>query len=311
MRNPKAARRFRALLTAGLFVLVACGNGAKSGGTSDETGTSESDMKSRNGLTTNGLTTNGLTTNGLTTNGLTTNGLASAVFSTWFATNPLNNATTMKYLAKCAVPAGKSVNYWFAGTNYVWPGELGLAPTWSTNGSFPVSEQQLVSACMAAHVNKFGVHVTVSMRAYYPNGTSIPIASSEDASYDQDEGCFFGNLFDGTGVFSAYSSYSPMVYSGETSLRACALSDGRLGSCPPMVTTGRSCQQLCTGYTSAMNGDFQYTSCSWGGVNYKPISVRLNSNDIASCGDGYCDASETCWEPSTGRGCRADCGKCW
>ena len=92
-----------------------------------------------------------------------------------------------------------------------------------------------------------------------------------------------------------------MVHSGQSSLRACALNNGQLGDCAPMVATGNSCQDLCWGGSSST---FSYRSCSWGGVTYKPLSVRLSDAEIATCGDGVCAASESC---ST---CAADCGAC-
>ena len=314
MRSLTMPKLTRGLVTALLCGLTACGSGARdtaSAGNAKDRAQAQAGVLEEGLTSENGLTTNGLTTNGLTTNGLTTNGLSAVVFGAWFAGNPTSNATIMKYLVKCGLPAGMSLGYWFGPTYYSWPGELGLAPTWVSYGYLPLAEQQLVSACMAAHTNKYGVHVTVSVRGYLPDGSAIPLSAGESSAYNQDEGCYFGNLFDGSGVFSAYSSNSPLTSVGETSLRACAVSDGKKGSCAPMVSTGKTCQQICTGYTSAVTGAFTFTSCNWNGVNYKPLSVRLSPNDINSCGDGVCDDSETCFNPTTGVGCQADCGKCF
>src|SRR4029079_103600 len=78
-----------------------------------------------NGLTNNGLTNNGLTNNGLTNNGLTNNGLTTNSFSTWFNGQAAGTAYTdmvMKYLVRCAVPAGQSRTYTKGGTTYTWLG---------------------------------------------------------------------------------------------------------------------------------------------------------------------------------------------
>src|SRR5690348_8008163 len=69
-------------------------------------GTSIQDLEDGNGLTTNGLAFNGLAFNGLAFNGLAFNGLASSTFSTWFQQNALTASLFMKYLVRCAVPAG-------------------------------------------------------------------------------------------------------------------------------------------------------------------------------------------------------------
>jgi hypothetical protein len=259
---------------------------------------------STNGVSSNGLSTNGLSTNGLSTNGLSTNGLSTNGFSGWFTSDPAYSAMVMKYLVRCAYPAGVNLTYSAGGATYTWPGELGLAPTWAGGGAIPVAEQQLVSACLAAHTNKYGAQVSISIRGHLANGASIPVSASEATAYYNDEGCYFGNLFDGTGVFSAYSRNSPLVDTLESSLRACALNAGYYGNCPPMQTTYYSCQSLCTGGFTETTTAFTYTSCRWNGVNYRPLSVRLRDSDIATCGDGICAPSESC---ST---CAADCGVC-
>ena len=256
-------------------------------------------LQSENGLSTNGLSTNGLSTNGLSTNGLSTNG-----FNAWFTGDTTYSAMVMKYLVRCAYAANQSLTYTTGGFTYTWPGELGLAPVWASGGSITGAEQQLVSACLAAHTNKFGAQVAISVRGYYTNGAQIPVSSSEASGYPNDEGCFFGNLFDGTGVFSAYSRNSPMVDPSQSSLRVCALNAGQYGDCTPMNTTYYSCQQLCSGSYSQVTGAFTFTSCSYGGKSYRPLSVRMRNQDIATCGDGVCAASESC---ST---CAADCGAC-
>ena len=306
------------LVAAALIGLSACGSAQAPG---DDLGQSSSALTSENGLTTNGLTTNGITTNGLTTNGLTTNGLTtnglttaalgSVTFTSWFALNPTYASMVMKYLVRCALPAGRTMSYQFALTTYSWDGELNLAPAWSMGNPIPVPEQQLVSACMAAHTNKYGTPVGVSVRGYYSNGNYISVSGAEQNAYPNDEGCFFGNLFDGTGVFSAYASDSPLVDPARTSLRACAINGGDVGSCAPMQATGRTCEQLCSGDYSDMSHYSEYRTCTWRGVSYRPISTRLKSADIATCGNGICEAAERCYDPATGDGCQADCGRCY
>src|SRR5262252_2214808 len=104
-------------------------------------------------------TTNGLAgVNGLgVTNGLaSTNGLA--------ATNGLMTTSagrdTIAYLVKCALPAGRTITKVVNGTTYSFPGQIGLAPQWET-GACDVNCQQLVSACLLAHINTSGQHIAL------------------------------------------------------------------------------------------------------------------------------------------------------
>ena len=255
---------------------------------------------STNGMSTNGMSTNGMSTNGMSTNGMSTNGLSTTTFRNWFNLDPNYSSMVMKYVVRCGLAAGKTLSHTNAGVNYTWQGALGLSPVWASGQPIPVAEQQLISACLGAHANKYGVQMAISVRGFFASGSQLPVTSSEASSFDNDEGCYFGNLFDGTGVFTAYSYNSPMVSSGYSSLRACALNNGSLGDCFPLVATGYACQDLCTG----TNSTFSLGSCSWGGIAYRPVSVRLSNSEIATCGDGVCDASESC---ST---CAHDCGSC-
>jgi GLTT repeat (6 copies) len=259
-----------------------------------------------NGMTTNGMTTNGLSTNGLSTNGLSTNGLLADAFGTWFEANPtVYSDMLMKYLVRCALPAGQSLSATVAGVGYSWAGELGLAPIWAAGLPAPEAEQQLVSACLAAHANKYGLHVAISVRGFHANGiTQIAHTSSEAQTFTAREGCFFGNLFDGTGVFTAYEGSSPLAQPGRTSARACVLSDGRLGSCLPMTATGRSCGNICDN-----GGGGIYSACQWNGKWYRSVQTRLQPADVYSCGDGVCQFTESC-SSATVRGCTDDCGYC-
>ena len=73
---------------------------------------------------------------------------------------------------------------------------------WASGKPIPTAEQELMTACMAAHVNRFGVDMTISVRGYYEDGTRIPVTDEEADAYKVGEGCFFGNLFKHDGAFS-------------------------------------------------------------------------------------------------------------
>ncbi|MFE8605675.1 hypothetical protein [Archangium violaceum] len=272
-------------------------------------------LEELNGLGTNGLGTNGLGTNGLGTNGLGTNGLASAEFSTWFQTNPELNAQVMKYFIFCAVPAGETRTHAdpASGTTYSWMGGLGLAPDWSEGMPANMAEQQLVSACLAAHVNRYGARVPISLLGRDARGAVIPFTNEELKDFQQKEACFFGNLFNGEGVFSGDDG--SRLAQNLSSARFCALTDGSDSKddaledderCAPMRRIRRiKCNKLC-------EEDPQkkfYATCSYNGVTYRAITTRMRQTDVFKCGDRICQYTERCGTGDTPHNCK-DCGPC-
>jgi hypothetical protein len=255
----------------------------------------------------NGLMANGLSANGLSANGLSANGLSSASFHNWFQQGPAQGDMVMRYVVRCAVRAGQVRTYTNPVTQqtYTWQGGLGLAPLWASGFPAPLGEQQLVSACMAAHVNKFGVSVTISVLGLNELGLPIPFTRQELKQYARKEACFFGNLFTGQGVF--FGADSPRLHANESSLRACALSSAdptKVRECPPVDYVGR-CDKLCR---KVDHQEF-YSTCTWNGVTYRALTTRVRPSDIYKCGDHVCQVSERC-SSAKGSGCEADCGRC-
>jgi len=100
----------------------------------------------------------------------------------------------LKYLVRCALPAEVTVYADIEGERFTFPGSIGLAPRWLTEAMTP-SEERWVSACLLAHVNYFGKHVRISIRA---TGAAVPeleASADEQQTYTIFEGGFFGNLF--------------------------------------------------------------------------------------------------------------------
>jgi hypothetical protein len=259
-----------------------------------------------NGLTVNGLTVNGLTVNGLTVNGLTVNGLTTNGFRTWFTQDPESADMVMRYVVKCAMAAGATLPYQSptTGKSYSWAGSLGLAPGWSGGQPASLAEQQVVSACLAAHANKYGVHVNISVLGRDAVGGSMPYSTDELNTYNEREACFFGNLFNGEGTFAAndgaYLDYD------ESTVRTCGLSSwSETTSCAPMKHVG-ACRYYCTLDATRT----YYTRCTYNGVQYRPMTTRMQPSDIYRCGDGVCQVTEKCGTSNTPDSCRADCGTC-
>ncbi|MFL5355658.1 hypothetical protein [Archangium sp.] len=255
-----------------------------------------------NGLAFNGLAFNGLAFNGLAFNGLAFNGLNSAGFSAWFEQNDSLAETVMRYLVTCAVPGGETRTFTDSkGRTYVWQGSLGLAPDWASGQPATVTEQQLVSACLAAHVNKFGRHVEFSLQGRNGRGQLIPTPQTELQEFSQREGCFFGNLFTNEGIFVGNDD-SPLA-SNESSVRACAL--GKKDECSPMVQVG-SCASSCTRDSTGTS----YAQCTRNGITYAALTTRIHPKDIYVCGDLKCQFTESCGIGLFTTQCTLDCGIC-
>ncbi|MCP3135826.1 hypothetical protein LXT23_00560 [Pyxidicoccus sp. QH1ED-7-1] len=263
-----------------------------------------------NGLSTNGLSTNGLSTNGLSTNGLSTNGLSTNGFSTWFNQNPANAAALMQYVVRCAVAAGQTRTYTnpVTGVTYTWAGSLGLAPGWASGAAATELEQEVVSACLAAHANKYGIHIPISVLGRTATNTPIPYTAYELATYSEKEACFFGNLFNGDGIYAANDQ--GYLSASESTARACGLSSSATQSdCPPIVHVGR-CSELCERAGTTTDPKPYYLRCTYNGRNYRPIVTRIRPQEIYTCGDGTCQFTEHCGTGTAYNNCKSDCGSC-
>lgn len=264
---------------------------------------------SHNALSFNGLSFNGLSFNGLSFNGLSFNGLSTASFTEWFTADPALADQVMRYVVRCAVPQGQTRSYTDAQTNTVhtWPGLLGLAPGWANGAPATLAEQQMISACLAAHANPFGVSVPISVLGRDGLGVPIPASAEELAAFARPESCFFGNVFQGQGLYAG--SQNPPLDAAQSTTRACAVVDGtglpRM-TCAPLTYVGK-CSDVCTPEgTSGLT----LASCTVGGVSFQPLTTRVRDADLAVCGDGICQVTESCGASNTYDACAADCGAC-
>ena len=272
-------------------------------------GTQEQAALSYNHLSSNGLSFNGLSFNGLSINGLSLAGLASPAFTAWFDQQPALADEVMHYIVRCAVPQGQSRTYTHPLTNksYTWPGLLGLTPGWAAGGKATVAEQQLITACLVAHTNPLGVSVPISVQGRDAQGQVIPWSASELADFARPESCFFGNAFQGQGLYAG--SQNPPLNPSQSTSRACAVVDSSgmpRRMCSPIVYVG-SCASACTpDGTSGLS----FLSCTANGVTFQPLTTRVRDADLAVCGDGTCQVTESCGTSNTYAACAADCGAC-
>ncbi len=263
---------------------------------------------SLNGLSLNGLALNGLSSTGLPLNGLSTQGLSSPAFDAWFQGDPVLNETVMRYVVRCAVPAGSTRTYQSAlqGGTWSWSGGLGLAPDWARGEKATRAEQRIVSACMAAHANKFGVHIPVSILGRGATGAAIPIGLLEVLEFPEPEGCFFGNVFDPSeGIYAGNDGRE--LSSRNSTPRACALATRRSGppECAPLTRIEPDCSEVCT--RDLLSGG--YLTCTYEGVTDPALTTRIRWQDVYTCGDGVCQVSESCGTGNEYNNCR-DCGPC-
>lgn len=101
----------------------------------------------------------------------------------------------LKYVVNCALPEGVTVVTTVGGERFTYPGKMGLAPAWSTR-ALTDHEERLVSSCLLARTNRFGVPVEISSRNYSANPpVALRADDEEKAKFQVHEGGFFGNLF--------------------------------------------------------------------------------------------------------------------
>jgi hypothetical protein len=242
--------------------------------TVDGTGVASDDLLAVNGLTMiNGLTsTNGLGTgNGLTMiNGLSSStGLSSTTGLMTSATGRL----TVTYMVRCALPSGHSITKKDQnGRSYTFAGMFGLAPAWET-AACGTSCQEAVSACLMSHLNVAGVHVAIWL-----DSPIAAIGFGSNATYPNEEGTFFGNLF-------TTSNGKVPAYYCEGAGFAKGIVPGRLGassSAAGVFTnpfgTGTLCAKKCSAAPSGHTGQ-GYASCNgytspitvWRAASYRPV----------------------------------------
>ncbi|MFL5347082.1 MAG: hypothetical protein ACJ8AT_20035 [Hyalangium sp.] len=295
------------VLPAVLLALLAGGCGDPSLEEPDapqELASQASELREGNGLGSNGLGSNGLGSNGLGSNGLSLSTLNSASFVDWFNQDPALADMVMSYVTACAVSHGSSLTWTNPVTNttHKWNGNLGLTPGWAGGAPATELEQQLITACLAAHTNKYGVKVNISIQGLKANNSPIPVGWGEFSIFAQKEACFFGNLFQNEGIFAGNDSY---LLSTQSSVRACGLEVAGAGDqCAPIHHVS-NCSALCT--PDYAHNYFQ--TCYYNGKSYRALTTRIKKSDVYVCGDGVCQISESCGTGFTPNNCR-DCGPC-
>jgi hypothetical protein len=104
------------------------------------------------------------------------------------------------YLVTCALAPGQTVEYKdeiFGGTyDAVYEGQLGLCPSWHTDAASDMC-RQVVSSCLIARQNAFGISVELSTRGHDGERNVLATDTAELDQFDWREGAFFGDVFGG------------------------------------------------------------------------------------------------------------------
>jgi hypothetical protein len=103
-----------------------------------------------------------------------------------------------RYLVSCALEPGQVVEYWdgISGGAFdaTYEGEMGLCPDW--NGDKPTDAcRQVVSSCLLARQNAFGVSVQLSLRGHDGAMNWLETREDEIELFPWREGAFFGDVF--------------------------------------------------------------------------------------------------------------------
>jgi hypothetical protein len=271
--------KFAALLLPLLIAPMGCI--AVAGEEGEALGWASSEAVIGNALSANALSANALSANALSANALSANALSPGTLGVFQAPGADGDLSRrfLRYTVSCALAPSSS--FWFswtdsAGTvhNESYPGELGLAPGWAT-GSLGTAGEQMVSACLAARTNWYGVSVTISMRSAQDPLRTLT-TDDERAEFGVLEGTFWGNLFSSTPHLSAcYDDRN--VESSRDARRDCAAghvsATGAIQECGMIHIVG-ACAHTCR----LLNASYKqyYSECNEGtGTTSNVITTAL------------------------------------
>ncbi|MBK9264518.1 MAG: hypothetical protein IPM54_32625 [Polyangiaceae bacterium] len=247
-----------------LAALSGCGAGPLPDEADEESsGVTQDALTTENALTVNAMTANALTLNALTANAMTLNALtlnamtlnAIAAIQAPTAQGDLNREL-LRYIVACALKPNQSFDFtWTDSGDAVhdehYVGQLGLAPKWA-KGRLDKDGQEMVSACLAAKVNFYGVQVTISVRSG-EKPLKLHPHNPELDDYPNIEGAFWGNLWASQPYLNA-CYMSSNVDNSRDQQRDCAaghvLPDGSIEQCGIIDIVG-SCSSVCKKFNSS------------------------------------------------------------
>jgi hypothetical protein len=167
----------------------------------------------------------------------------------------------VKYLVGCALDGTQSFAISWTDTTGVvhdetYPGDAGIATAWA-EGPIDSALTPLVSACLAARTNYFGVVVWIDTRS-----ALAPFQTTDDdpglTTYPFVEGAFWGDVFSASPqVFACYDADNVLVAQAAQRVCAAGLAGGSGSPCSPLTVIG-DCSQTC----GALGSGQYYASCT-------------------------------------------------
>lgn len=220
-------------------------------GVEDSVAEAESAVIKTNALHVNALHVNALHVNALHVNALHVNSLDPNSMSA--IRDPSADGALarefVKYTVACALTSSQTFEFTWTDAQDVdhpetFPGVLGLAPAWDS-GPLDLTGQRMVSACLVAHTNWYGMPVMLSMRA--PEAPLKVIDPNELTDYPNVEGAFWGNLWEETPYLHACYN-ADTVANSRAHQRDCAAGhlnpDNSVSECGPIDIVG-PCSDVC------------------------------------------------------------------
>ncbi|APR85997.1 Hypothetical protein A7982_11346 [Minicystis rosea] len=252
----------------GCLVLTGCGADLLDGEEVDE---AVSAAIVPNAIVPNAIVPNAIVPNAIVPNAIVPNALAFSAMSSGARaalTDPGAAGELSRmfvaYTVGCALKSTHSFSFaWTDAQGVVhdetYTGMIGLAPGWATEPLSDEVQQRLVSGCLAARTNYFGVTVQISLRSPQ-NPLKKDLTSAEVAAYPHVEGAFWGNLFTTSPALSAcYNASNESI--ARSAQRVCATGavgdGGQPVPCGPIALAG-ACSTVCPNLGG--DGTF-YTSC--------------------------------------------------
>lgn len=252
---------------------------------------------SLNRLSLNRLSLNRLSLNRLSLNRLSLNRLSFNSVKSGGLEDSGDGREVLEYVARCALEDGDILVVTDSdGTSYDFPGLLGLVPDWEAR-ALTTSEEHLISGCLVAHVNAYGVSVEVSMRVV----NQLTADAQEKSYFAVYEGSFFGDVFvDETETVKTYSCQGDqanlaLVHSESRSQRVCTDAGRDCG----VISVGR-CRDVCLEHDDRYGWRKCTVDLGRGVTEYyeETVSVFLHADDPDRANQ-ECSAGGTCTFTST------------
>jgi hypothetical protein len=247
-----------------MITCLACGGAGEVPGEDieeDSAAKARSALIADNALAPNALAPNALAPNALAPNALAPNALAQNALSAIQAATLEGDAARalVKYTVSCALDSSKSFKFSWKDSkgktrDESYPGLLALAPEWATGPLTSDDHKRMVSACLAARVNYYGVNVVISARSLTEPLKTL-CGSPELVSYPHVEGAFWGNLFTATPYLNACYNSATVSISRQAK-RECAVGHLNGGTTEPcgMIALRGPCSTWC----QSLHGAGQY-----------------------------------------------------